>query len=87
VTEIGTVFDTYIDSMNNQRDNQRRMELHQQCMNEISKLGQTKERFNHNVAELLKTLKLITELNRNTLFLFLFIKKYYYNTSRQRIHF
>ena len=55
VAEIGTGFDTYVDSMNNQQDDQQRIENRQQCMNEISKLGQTKERFKHNVAELLKT--------------------------------
>jgi hypothetical protein len=55
VAEIGTVFDTYVDSMNNQQDDQQRIENRQQRMNEISKLGQTKERFKHNVAELLKT--------------------------------
>ena len=53
--EIETVFDTYIDSMNNQRDDQHRMKTRQQCMNEISKLGQTKDQFKHNVAEMLKT--------------------------------
>ena len=41
--------------MNNQRDDQQRIETRQQCMNDISKLGQTKEQFKHNVTELLKT--------------------------------
>ena len=55
VAEIESFFDTYVDSMNNQRGDQQRIEIRQQCLNEISKLGQTKERFKHNVAELLKT--------------------------------
>jgi hypothetical protein len=53
--EIETVFDTYIDSMNNERDDQHRVKTRQQCMNEISKLGQTKDQFKHNVAEMFKT--------------------------------